>query len=65
MRRLSHSWPWVALVAAALAVGLASGVGAGDDFPVPSVANAGPKGAGSSTPGTPRAAGGWRRSPRR
>ena len=45
MRRLAASWPWLALFGAALVVGVATSAASADDFPIPSVANAGPKGA--------------------
>lgn len=45
MKRVSASWPWIALVGCALAAGLATHSVAPEDFPVPSVINAGPRGA--------------------
>lgn len=42
---MKGSWPWIALFAAALALGLATATSAPTDSPVPSISNPGPQGA--------------------
>lgn len=45
MTRAVRAWPWLALLGAALIFGLAAGTGPGDDSPLPSIHNPGPRGA--------------------
>ncbi len=42
---MKRRWPWIAVLVVALGLGLATNTSTQDDIPIPSVANAGPRGA--------------------